>query len=68
MRGAVQTDIEPLKGIMEMAAEMERLPGMMSVQVFNGQPWIDEPYTGPNFVVTHEWDTKLAKELCEAPG
>lgn len=62
---AVQTDIEPLKGIMKMAAEMERLPGMMSVQVFNGQPWIDEPYTGPNFVVTHEWDTKLAKDCAK---
>ena len=38
---------------------------MMSVQVFNGQPWIDEPYTGPNFIVTHEWDTVLAKECAE---
>lgn len=57
---AVQTDLEPLKGIMEMAEEMERLPGMLSVQVFNGQPWIDEPYTGPNFVATHEWDDALA--------
>ena len=57
---AVQTDLEPLKGIMEMAEEMERLPGMLNVQVFNGQPWIDEPYTGPNFVATHEWDEHLA--------
>jgi len=62
---AVQTDLEPMKGIMEMAAEMEKQPGMLSVQVFNGQPWIDEPYTGPNFVVTHEWDTDLAKECAE---
>ena len=62
---AVQTDLEPLKGIMDMAAEMETMPGMMSVQVFNGQPWIDEPYTGPNFVVTHEWDTALAQECAD---
>lgn len=62
---AVQTDLEPLKGIMEMAKEMERLPGMMSVQVFNGQPWIDEPYTGPNFVATHEWDTGLARKCAK---
>lgn len=57
---AVRTDQEPLRGIMEMASEMEKLPGMMSVQVFNGQPWVDAPYNGPNFVVTHEWDTALA--------
>lgn len=62
---AVQTDLEPMKGIMDMAAELEKLPGMMSVQVFNGQPWIDEPYNGPNFVVTHEWDTSLATECAE---
>ena len=62
---AVQTDLEPLRSIMDMATEMEKLPGMMSVQVFNGQPWIDEPYTGPNFVVTHEWDAALARECAE---
>ena len=60
---AVQTSLEPLKGIMEMAQDMEdTIPGMMSVQVFNGQPWVDEPYMGPNFVVTHESDTGLAME------
>ena len=62
---AVQTDLEPMKSIMAEAAQMERLPGMLSVQVFNGQPWIDEPYTGPNFVVTHAWDTALAKHCAE---
>jgi microcystin degradation protein MlrC len=62
---AVQTDLEPLKGIMQMAKELEELPGMLSVQVFNGQPWIDEPYTGPNFVVTHEWDNDLAMECAK---
>ncbi len=62
---AVQTSLEPLKSIMEMAEQMEKLPGMLSVQVFNGQPWIDEEYTGPNFVVTHESDTTLAKECAD---
>lgn len=60
---AVQTDIEPLKGIMEAAEEMEKsIPGMMGVQVFNGQPWIDEWYMGPNIVVTHESDPTVAAE------
>ena len=62
---AVQTALSPMKDIMEAAAELEKLPGMLSVQVFNGQPWIDEEYTGPNFVVTHENDESLAKECAE---
>lgn len=63
---AVQTAQEPLKGLMEFAETFERtIPGMLSVQVFNGQPWIDEPYMGPNFVVTHESDTQKAKECAE---
>ncbi len=62
---AVQTALEPMKSIMEMAAEMERLDGMLSVQVFNGQPWIDESYTGPNFIVTHEYDQALAQSCAE---
>lgn len=60
---AVQTELNPMKRIMEAAKEMERtIPGMMCVQVFNGQPWIDEPYMGPSFVVTHEYDEALALE------
>ena len=62
---AVQTALPPLKQIMEKAAELEKLPGMLSCQVFNGQPWIDEEYTGPNFVVTHEWDNSLAKKCAD---
>ena len=60
---AVQTALEPLKSIMAAAEEMEKtIPGMMCVQVFNGQPWIDEPYMGPNFVVTHESDPEIARD------
>ncbi len=62
---AVQTDLSPMREIMEAAAEMEKLDGMLSVQVFNGQPWIDEWYTGPSFVVTHHSDTALASRCAE---
>lgn len=63
---AVQTEQQPLKSIMEMADGLEKnIPGMLSVQVFNGQPWIDEPYMGPNFVVTHESDNKKAMECAK---
>lgn len=63
---AVQTALEPLKSIMAAAEEMEKtIPGMMCVQVFNGQPWIDEPYMGPNFVVTHESDPEIARDCAK---
>lgn len=63
---AVQTALEPLKGIMELAEELERtVPGMLCVQVFNGQPWIDEPYIGPNIVATHESDPEVALKCAE---
>lgn len=64
---AVLTSLEPLKGIMEMAEKYERsIPGMLSVQVFNGQPWIDEPYMGPSIVVTHETDNEIAKQCAKS--
>lgn len=64
---AVQTAQQPLKSVMEMAEDFEKsIPGMLSVQVFNGQPWIDAPYMGPNFVVTHESDTQKALECANA--
>ncbi len=63
---AVQTALEPLRSIMEYAEEIEKtVPGIMCAQVFNGQPWIDEQYMGPNFVVTHESDTAIAKTYAE---
>lgn len=62
----VQTALEPLSGIMAMAEEMERtVPDVLCVQVFNGQPWVDEPYMGPNFVVTHRSDNQVAVECAE---
>ena len=49
---------------MEMADKFEKeTDGILGVQVFNGQPWIDEPYMGPSFVVTHESDTEISKEI-----
>ena len=63
---AVQTSLEPLKSIMEMAERFEKsIPGMLSVQVFNGQPWIDEPYMGPSIVVTHETDCESANQCAK---
>lgn len=57
---SVQTAFPPLDAIMAAADEMEKLPGMLCAQVFNGQPWVDTPYTGPNMIVTHESNEALA--------
>lgn len=63
---AVQTAVQPLKGIMDMAREMERtIPGLMSAEVFNGQSWVDEPYMGPSVIVTHKTNSEIAKECAE---
>jgi microcystin degradation protein MlrC len=58
----VQTGIPPLAEIMAKADEIEEAPGILCAQVFNGQPWVDTPYTGPSMVVTHEHDEGLAKQ------
>jgi microcystin degradation protein MlrC len=61
----VQTDLSPLVEIMAKADEMEGVSGILCAQVFNGQPWVDTPYTGPSMVVTHEHDEGLAKQYAE---
>lgn len=64
---AVQTALEPLKSVMQMAQDFEdSIPGMLSVQVFNGQPWMDTDYMGPSFVVTHASDKAKALECAKA--
>lgn len=57
---AVLTSQQPLKRIMERAEEIEKEPGILCAQVFNGQAWVDVPYAVPNMVVTHESDPDIA--------
>ena len=62
---AVQTALPPLDGIMKAAKEMEREPGILCAQVFNGQAWVDAPYMGPSMVVTHETDEADAQRRAD---
>ena len=63
---AVQTALSPLREVMELAEEYEKnTPGIMCVQVFGGDQWIDEPFMGPSIVVTAESDTALAKKIAD---
>jgi microcystin degradation protein MlrC len=56
----VQTSLPPLAAIMARADEIETRPGVLCAQVFNGQAWVDTPYTGPSMVVTCESDKSAA--------
>ena len=58
----VLTDEPPLREIMAGAAALERQPGMMVCNVFNGQAWVDAPHMGPSMVCVHERDEGAAKE------
>ena len=62
---AVQTALHPLREIMAEADGMEALPGVLCAQVFNGQPWVDVPYMGPNMVVTCARDRAEAQRLAD---
>ena len=57
----VLTDEQPLRGIMDAAAELEKQAGMLACNVFNGQPWVDAPNMGPSMVCIHESDESAAK-------
>jgi microcystin degradation protein MlrC len=57
----VLTDEQPLRGIMAAAAQIERQPGMLACNVFNGQPWVDAPNMGPSMICIHESDDAVAK-------
>ena len=62
---AVQTALPPLDGIMQAAEEMEKRPGVLCAQVFNGQAWVDAPHMGPSMIVTHESDEAEAQKLAD---
>jgi microcystin degradation protein MlrC len=61
----VITAEEPMSSVVRMAVEAEETPGILSVSVFNGQPWVDSIDTGASVIavaedVAHE---VLAKEI-----
>ena len=58
---AVLSDCEPLRSIMSLADDLQRQPGMLVCNVFNGQPWVDAPHMGPSMVCIHSSDPNRAK-------
>jgi microcystin degradation protein MlrC len=61
----VLTDESPLREIMQEATALEKIPGMLVCNVFNGKPWVDAPNMGPSMVCVHEWDERIAKTAAD---
>jgi microcystin degradation protein MlrC len=57
---AMQTDIFPMKRLMERAFEIESEPGILNVTVAGGFPYCDVEDAGMSFVVTSDGDEQAA--------
>ena len=56
-----QTDLEPMAGMMRLAAEIEAQPGVLSTSLANGHCWADVPDIGVAAVVVTDGDAALAQ-------
>ena len=56
-----QTSLDPMKAMMDLVAEVERVPGVLSASLMNGHCWADVPDIGVIAVVVADGDSGLAK-------
>jgi microcystin degradation protein MlrC len=56
-----QTSLDPMKGMMDLVAAVERLPGVLSASLMNGHCWADVPDIGVSAVVVTDGDAALAQ-------
>ncbi len=63
---AVQTALPPLCDIMRAAENAEKEPGVLCVQVFGGQSWVDASYMGPSVIAVCEHDALRAQEIADS--
>jgi microcystin degradation protein MlrC len=56
-----QTSLNPMKAMMDLAAEVERIPGVLSASLMNGHCWADVPDIGVSAVVVSDGDAALAQ-------
>lgn len=59
-----QTGNGPMKAWFDLAREMERRPGVLAVNTFPMQPWLDAPEAGWSVVVHTSDSAELAGCLC----
>jgi microcystin degradation protein MlrC len=60
------TDIAPMKSLLAMAADVEREPGILNVDVLIGFGWADSPFSGASVVVTAAGDAQLPRARAAA--
>jgi microcystin degradation protein MlrC len=56
-----QTSLDPMKAMMDLVAEVERVPGVLSASLMNGHCWADVPDIGVIAVVVTDGDHALAQ-------
>jgi len=59
------TSEEPMKALMDEAAEIEKIPGVLKVIVAGGFPYSDVPYAGMSFIVIADNSPQLAEQYAE---
>lgn len=60
MVGFYPTTAEPMRGLVDALAEIERQPGILSASYVHGFPWGDVPDAGSKVLVVAEHDCMLA--------
>ncbi len=60
-----QTALDPMKSMMALVAEVERIPGVLSASLMNGHCWADVPDIGVIAVVVSDGDAGLAQAQAE---
>ena len=56
-----QTALDPMRAMMGLVDEIERLPGVLSASLMNGHCWADVPDLGVSAVVVADGDAALAQ-------
>jgi microcystin degradation protein MlrC len=56
-----QTSLDPMKAMMDLVVEVERVPGVLSASLMNGHCWADVPDIGVIAVVVTDSDHALAQ-------
>ncbi len=59
------TDREPMKGLMALAREVERRPGLLSTSVMGGFYYADVPAMGPSVLIVADGSRELARDAAE---
>lgn len=53
---AAQTSFEPYVTVLKMIRELDADPRVVTASVFNGQPWVDAPFTSASVIVYSKCD------------